>query len=552
MELRLLYENNNGGKKIFQHIKEDLGDCDFERILLNGNEYMNIRLGQETKGIVRFVNTPRAIRNSLDNDVLCPILAMNGIACGHQIDESLLRTYEVVFWGFTCLSVKVWGGTRSQENAKHMKESENPRMVDTARRALYLSGLDLGKVIVAYTARRRYKVLGIDPSPEMREKDIEALVKRMLEFTKLDERIIQSDVKMGADPEFMMLNSKNGRIVSASDHFPREGTIGCDNIRIPNRSQRPIAEIRPRPDASPFVLTANIKQALNLANQMAPYRNVRWVAGSQPGGGFSIGGHIHFSNTKLNASLLRALDNFVALPIFLIENPVTAARRRKKYGQLGDHRVKDYGGFEYRTPGSWLVSQNITLAILCLAKLVVSRYPWLPYNYLNTVEAHEAFYQGDQEYFLPIFNRLWSHLQDLDMFKDYSEQLQVLFDMVKNRTCWNEKTDFRKAWMISGGARQLTKASRESSSRAGRTDTSQSGTRSETGRSERRLSSPSNQSSSNSNHNPSTRSAIVSTRRNGQRAREPRSPGPPASRPSSTDGGRVIEAHQVRRSYHVT
>lgn len=541
MDLKLLYQDNESGRKIGRFFYENFRDATVSRLWLNGQEYLNIQTNTGGRPL-RWLNTPRAVGNALNNEMLCPILNMNGIVCGNQIDESLLRTYEVVLWGFKCLSLKVWGGTRSRENAKHLRESENPRVVDVARRVLYLSGLDLGKVVVAYTARRRFKVLVVEPSPELREKDLDALGKRIMELSQLDGHIIQRDIKLGADPEFMMFNSKNGRIISASEHFPKEGMIGCDNIRIPNRTQRPIAEIRPRPDVSPITLTANIKQALQLASQMAPYRNVRWVAGSQPGGGFSIGGHIHFGNIKINASLLRALDNFVGLPVFLIENPVSAARRRKKYGQLGDHREKEYGGFEYRTPGSWLVSQNITLAILCLAKIVVSRYPWLPYNYLNSIEAQDAFYHGRQEYFYPIFRRLWAHLEELDMFETYRKQLQVLYDMIENHTCWNETSDFRKSWMIPGGNRPLSKNNRGASSRSNRNEPSYSGIR--------------NQDGSNaflpSNYflNPSRNTAIRAGG-SGQRTRGTRSRNTAPGSGTTSNGGRIVGAHQVRRSFRV-
>ena len=86
---------------------------------------------------------------------------------------------------------------------------------------------------------------------------------------------------------------------------------------------------------------------------------------------------------------------------------------------MGDYRIKDHGGFEYRTPGSWLMSQKVTTAVLCLAKIVANRYAEIPQNYLNTVEAQKAFYKGDQDFFRPIFHSLWANLKKLDLYEEY-------------------------------------------------------------------------------------------------------------------------------------
>lgn len=460
MELRLILQRNETAFKLHDKLKPVFEQAQINEVFFNEDNFISIRMPKNNSSIHRIINPPRAILNALDQDKYCRILNINNLPCGNTVDESIIKTYEVMLWGFNCLSLKVWSSARERGRTKPLKEKDNPKVVDTARRILYLLGLDFARLVISYTARRRYKVSSIDPSPYLSEKMMDVLVQRFLDLSNLDQRVMQRDIKLGADPEFMMFNSRTGKIVSASNHFPREGMVGCDNIRMPNRTQRPVAEVRPKPDYSPLVLTANIKQALSMANQMAPYQGVRWAAGSQPGGGFSIGGHIHFSNIRVNSSLLRALDNFLGLPIFLIENPASAVRRRKRYGQLGDYRTKDYGGFEYRTPGSWLVSQNITLAVLCLAKIVVSRYPWLPYNYLNSVESQRSFYQGNKEHFYPIFERLWSHIEAIDLYQDYKIHLQVLYDMIMSQGTWNESQDFRRAWMIPGGGRK-TRNTRE-------------------------------------------------------------------------------------------
>ena len=56
------------------------------------------------------------------------------------------------------------------------------------------------------------------------------------------------------------------------------------------------------------------------------------------------------------------------------------AKKRKKtgYGQLGAYETKSYG-FEYRTPASWLYSENNARSILCLSYT-------LAYEFMNNRE----------------------------------------------------------------------------------------------------------------------------------------------------------------------
>ena len=134
----------------------------------------------------------------------------------------------------------------------------------------------------------------------------------------------------------------------------------------------------------------------------------------------------------------------------MIENNHSARLRRKRYGALADYRLKKYGGFEYRTLGSWLVSPEITKVVLCLAKIAVSCYLDLNQNYLASLEAQRAFYKGNREYFKPIFADLWTRITETDMYQQYANELQVLCDMINDDLHWNEKDDIRKAWQMIG------------------------------------------------------------------------------------------------------
>lgn len=448
MNLNIIYLPNKTGKKLLDNIEEEWGSVEHNEINIQGKKYLNIALSDIKSRARKILNTPRTIRNCLDKEKISGILGVNRILFGNVNTEGVSKVYKVLICDMACISIQVKSRVKSKEKNKYIKESDNSRVVETARRVVYLLGLDFGMVYLVLTGKRRLKVIYVDPSPEIRDRDLNRLLKKIQKIYQIDDYLNNHEVKLGADPEFMMVNSKNGKMLSASQFFPREGTVGCDSIRIPNRQQRPVAELRPKPEKSPIDLMENIRTALYIANRMAPYRNVRWLAGSQPIAGYSIGGHIHFSNTQLNFSILRALDNYIGIPIFLIENPLTAIKRRKKYGFLCDYRTKDYGGFEYRTPGSWLISQQIATAILCLAKIVASNYHYLPQNYLVNVEAQKAFYEGRQNFFQDIFIRLWANLEKLEMYKEYAKELKIIKEMVSEGNSWDEKVDFRKSWQM--------------------------------------------------------------------------------------------------------
>ncbi|MDI9480174.1 MAG: putative amidoligase domain-containing protein [Syntrophomonadaceae bacterium] len=462
MNLTILYQMNSVGEKLLNAMQKMFEEVEYRVLAINSLDYYQIDRIDRFSSVRRIINTPRAVRNSLNMEQAAGILSVNNIHHGLAQEETVNRSYEVLIADMEAISIKVTTFIKGKQQSKYIRERDNQKIADLARRVAYLIGLDIAMVTIVLTAKRRYKVVNIDSSPEPRDKDFNRIMDKIKNMAEREAELRNIQVKMGADPEFMILNSKTGKMLSASEFFPRDGIIGCDNIRVPNRQQRPIAEVRPRPALSPIELSSNIRQALISASRLAPYQNTRWLAGSQPVKGYSIGGHIHFSNIRLDGGLLRALDNYLGIPIFLIENPTSAARRRRKYGFMGDYRIKDHGGFEYRTPGSWLMSQKVTTAVLCLAKIVANRYAEIPQNYLNTVEAQKAFYKGDQDFFRPIFHSLWANLKKLDLYEEYQEELQIIPEMIDNQVTWDEKIDLRKGWKLT----QPTKREYNSASRS--------------------------------------------------------------------------------------
>lgn len=349
-------------------------------------------------------------------------------------------------------------GTTLEVSAQGSKEARDGAALAT--RALHALRLDFGAVEAGVDSKGSLKVLGVDPAPKVTERLAKAYAEQIRQrireaelrqtlpiFQKANPHYLDKVVSVGADPEFMLRDCRTRRLVMASRFFPREGTVGCDARFVRGAvSGYPLAEIRPAPSYSPLQLVENIRMVMRKALRLAPYANIEWRAGSMPFEQFPVGGHIHFKGVQLSGQLLRALDNYLAVPLLLIEEPTSARRRREKYGYLGDFRLKPHGGFEYRTPASWLVSPEVSRAALCLAKVIASEYHVLTRDVFLRPEAQQAFARADRGYFLPHFTALWSDLAVTETFGLYEHGLKVLEKMILSHETWVEKVDIRKTW----------------------------------------------------------------------------------------------------------
>ncbi len=451
MIIKLIYRKNSTGESLLQYFQDNWTDVDCYRFEIRGKKYYEISATRNQANLKITFNDIRALGNCLNQQICGEILAVNGIFTDFSDAKASNKSYDLLLFNMTVISVNQLTAGKSTVTQKYINEKQVPRVCELAKRTLNLLGLDYAMIRISSNPQRKLTVTKITPSPIMREKDLTNVIDKLEKWVEQcnHQHLDKPEVKLGADPEFMIANSRSQKMIPASEFFPRQGPVGCDNIRIPRRQQRPIAELRPQPDISPIILHANIKAMLEQANKMAPYKNIKLLAGSQPFSGYSIGGHIHFSNVSLGSHLLRALDNYLALPVFLLEDQQTAIKRRNKYGHLNEYRVKDYGGFEYRTPGSWLVSPEISLAVLCLAKLVSSNYLMLRHNFFLSVKAHQSFYQGDTEYFRELFQELWQDIKQLDEYYLYHQELDIIVQMIKRKQSWDENADLRKTWKLS-------------------------------------------------------------------------------------------------------
>lgn len=327
----------------------------------------------------------------------------------------------------------------------------------TAVRALYCLGLDSGEVMLTTAGPRRYAVARITPLARQPGKPLPEPYARASEALALSlarEQPGRPGLLMGMDPEFLLLRVTSGRVVPASRFLPTDGVAGCDAGPPGTRGAFPVAELRPAPRGEPRALLAQLMSAAAMADRLVADRSLHWRAGGMPLKGWALGGHLHFSGVALTAPLLRALDNYLALPLRLLED-ARAAARRPRYGVLGDFRLQPHGGFEYRTLPSFLVSPVIAKGVVYLAHLIVSRYEDLSLRPLDREELYAAYYSGDPALLRAAFPPLRDQLRALDGYSQAERHIEPLFSLIAEGKRWDESRDIRALWRIKG--KQQTK-----------------------------------------------------------------------------------------------
>ncbi|MFC3801278.1 hypothetical protein [Cohnella sp. GCM10012308] len=356
------------------------------------------------------------------------------------------RTYVVTVFGLAAPIVRPAPGDHAygRELAR--------RLCRASARAIYALGLELGTVTWQVDGSgRRGVIVGLAAAiGELDEADGRSLAEAASEFAALwsEERTGgRPEALIGADPEFVMLDEA-GRIVPASRYFGPGERTGSDSVVVRGVQRWPLAELRPRPARDPAVLAQRIRRLLQDASARTAGAELRWRAGAAPVKGLPLGGHLHFSGLALTAERLRALDNALALPLRLLE-PDGAGRRRPRYGALGDFRTKSHGGFEYRTPPSWLVSPRLALGVLSLAKLAAEHARELSASRpLDDDGLRDAFYEGRTAPLRRAAAAVRGALESLPTYARYGEAIGFIFDAIEAGKVWDESGDIRRKWRI--------------------------------------------------------------------------------------------------------
>ncbi|MBJ6363631.1 hypothetical protein ACFOQM_20610 [Paenibacillus sp. GCM10012307] len=327
------------------------------------------------------------------------------------------------------------------------------RVARTAVRALYALGLDLGEVVVALNDDGRTAVSSvIVPPPDARGGLWLAAAERFAAACAAAEEAAaaQGPLLIGADPEFVLLR-EDGRIVSAARYLDPHGRIGCDAVPVGRRLHYPVAELRPAPETTPAALAASLQHLLHQAAARISGKGLRWLAGGMPVPGLALGGHIHLSGVPLTSLLLRALDSCVAFPLALVESAGSRARR-PRYGWLGDYRLQPHGGFEYRTPPSWLISPAAAKAVFAFALLAALEYRTLGCATDSLPAAREelvhAYYSGDRKMLAEGMEPFFERIAQTASYPSLAEWMEPLLRAIRRGEEWDESRDIRVKWRI--------------------------------------------------------------------------------------------------------
>ncbi|MBA4494438.1 hypothetical protein ACFO25_18510 [Paenactinomyces guangxiensis] len=406
------------------------------------------------------LNDEKKVEGAIASQTRNQTLQLHGISV--SMDGSVLREYVVcvfqtrVLAMYRSISQSAWlAAARKQKKLTFQrvpvqdqrKEVRKVRMLSI--RALYALGLDYGVVKIGIGAARKMVVLQVVPGPKLNQEMENALVRSITQYIKQlkEPRIPLDRIVLGADPEFVMQSPK-GQLLIASKYFPVRGKVGCDAIWLgQSHSNKPLVEIRPEPSSDPRTLVIRIYQGLMQAAKRMRNTPGKWLAGAMPYNGFSLGGHIHFSGIHPNFKMLRALDNYLSLPLVAVEDE-RGKNRRPKYGFLGDFRYQYHGGFEYRTLPSWLISPTLTKGVLVAAKLIVANYPTLKHNPLAEFTMQQAYYAGNKEKIAGLVESMWEDLKKLEDYKIYQKYLDSFYRYITSGEAWDERQDLRKVWRI--------------------------------------------------------------------------------------------------------
>ncbi len=230
---------------------------------------------------------------------------------------------------------------------------------------------------------------------------------------------------IGCDPELVARH--NGVFVQANKYFKFNSSFGTDG-------NSDICEIRPGYSESPIELTAKIRSIIEYGNEKAP--DLEFYAGNFVDG-YPLGGHIHISAEPTD-KVINSIDSILySLSNCIDERGQRDKRQRTGYGKRFAFRKKDYG-FEYRTPGSWLISPSVALVTLTLAKLgVIAAVE----DDIDLVEAKGSIHSNT---FLKNIEAFIKTIPD-----DCREGLTQLKKLLSKPIDWNQ--NILPNWGISGG-----------------------------------------------------------------------------------------------------
>lgn len=412
-------------------------------------------------GVPFVFNPPSSARQALNKAKLRQLLKINGLGRLRSEGRVTARIrYKIPVFHLEALAVfqdrpSTYLISEAANPCKYYTEIAYPaddkhmqRLCKQAIRTIYALGLDFGLVYLCQNQGGEICVEDVEPWPAMDDRLGELFAQAIHRFDSLlaEELKRHEPPLIGMDPEFVLVANDN-RLVHADRFLRRQGKAGCDVVNIQGKVYYPLAELRPDPAEEPRDLMIHLWQTMRAASRKITDKNLKWLAGGMPMEGFPLGGHLHLSRIWLNSKLLRAMDNYLALPLLLLE-PESSLSRRPRFGCLGDFRLKPHGGFEYRTLPSWLVQPGIARGVMALTRLIADHYRELNVFPLTIATYQALYYEGAKQELLDTVQKLWAKLERLSGYQRYEKDLNRLKSKIYRLEAWDEQLDFRQGWQI--------------------------------------------------------------------------------------------------------
>lgn len=388
----------------------------------------------------------------MDQATMRRMLTLHGIAMlTKRRDESErhVQTFQVLVYGLDVIAVYLRrvGALGQIERIEHKQTHHRAliRMMRLAVRAAYCLGLEMARITLrAHASHQGYAIVAIHPSPRLTQEEEVWLAEAIIQQNDRSQQWKQAVIGMDLE---CLLCREDGKIVSAAQFLERHGQAGYDGIRVRGKAVYPIVELRPLPGTAPKHIFQNLMKAMKSAAEQITDTKLSWLAGGMPKQGFCLGGHIHLSHIRLSTKLLKALDNYLALPLVMIEAE-SSRKRRPRYGFLGDFRHQFHGGFEYRTLPSWIVSPTVARGVIALVRIIVDHYEQLNKTPLNDEIYQSHFYMGATTHLRDIVHTIWSDLENTASYERYRHDISPLKHLIMKQERWQEAVDIRAAWHI--------------------------------------------------------------------------------------------------------
>lgn len=181
------------------------------------------------------------------------------------------------------------GAKQEQELERETSSSVYKRVERLAIKSLYTLGLEHGAVRLEASGNGGCAVIAVDPDPWKGDGELGAMYRNSWQLHQAalnEEHQSTRTPVMGMDPEFLLVQMPESKIVPASRFLERTGVAGCDSVTIGGRRVYPVAELRPAPSAEPRELLTHLMRAFAAASRSISDSSLVWQAGGMPQRGY--------------------------------------------------------------------------------------------------------------------------------------------------------------------------------------------------------------------------------------------------------------------------